>query len=70
MGVLNEKSRKVRSKDFVGKTVKSVDATASNVVRFNFTDGSNVELWAEVTHMGIPVIEVDPTSDISAKEGV
>ena len=57
--------RKVEPKDFEGKTiaVNGVDATACNVVKLTFTDGSKLELWAEdavYTPMGsIPGIFVD-----------
>ena len=57
--------RKVEPKDFEGKTiaVNGVDATACNVVKLTFADGSKLELWAEdsvYTPMGsIPGIFVD-----------
>lgn len=41
--------RKVEPKDFEGKTItiNGVDATACNVVKLTFADGSKLELWAE-----------------------
>lgn len=42
---------------FVGKTVKSVDSTAINSVRFNFTDGSQVIVDCDEQHLGIGVMQ-------------
>ena len=33
--------------DFIGKTIKSVDNTSVNVLKFIFTDETTLELWAE-----------------------
>jgi hypothetical protein len=66
MGVLHSTSRAVESVDFVGKTVASLDAGCCNVVKFTFTDGTYLEIWAEVDEYGLPCIEVDP----DAKSGV
>lgn len=43
---------------FVGKTIKSIDATAINVVHIVFTDGTKYEIWAEDRHHDIEVIKV------------
>lgn len=54
--------RKIRNADFVGKVVAKVDSSAHNVTRFEFTDGTTLELWAESFHSlagGIPGIFVD-----------
>ena len=41
---------------FVGKTVKSIDTEAINVVKVFFTDGTYCEIWAEERHYDIEVI--------------
>jgi hypothetical protein len=33
---------------FVGKTIKSVNCSASNVMLLTFTDGTMLEIWAEI----------------------
>ena len=62
MGILHPTSRKVRPKDFVGKTVKALDARADNVLAFTFTDGAYLEIWSEATSDGLAVMEVDPNA--------
>jgi hypothetical protein len=42
--------RKLKARDFVGKTVAQVDVRAVNIIRFFFTDGSAVAI--EVDHFG------------------
>jgi hypothetical protein len=39
--------RKLAAEDLNGKTIQSFDNAAVNVVRLKFTDGSELELWAE-----------------------
>ena len=39
--------RKITDADLVGKTIKSIDNQAVNVLRLSFTDGTGLELWAE-----------------------
>lgn len=39
---------------FIGKTVKSMDASCCNNVQFNFTDGTSVVLHIEVDGWGLP----------------
>jgi hypothetical protein len=39
--------RKIVDADLVGKTVKSIDNNAVNVLKLSFTDGTQLELWAE-----------------------
>lgn len=55
--------RKVINSDLAGKTIKSVDASCTNVLTLSFTDGTELKLWAEVavhTRAGvIPGIFVD-----------
>lgn len=49
---------------FIGKTVKDVDATAINVVRILFTDGTVKEIWAEDRiECGIEVITANDSED-------
>jgi hypothetical protein len=62
MGFLHPLSRKLKKSDIVGKTVSSINARAVNMIKIYFTDGTNVELWAECGsgQYSIPVIEVDP----------
>ena len=62
--------RKIKDSDLVGKTVKSIDNKAVNVLRISFTDDSTLELWAEdtvYTQFGnIPGILVDdPNTSIT-----
>ncbi len=33
---------------FEGKTIQSIDNSSCNVTVFHFTDGTKVELWAEL----------------------
>lgn len=42
---------------FIGKTIKSMDATCCNNVQFNFTDGSSVVLHIEVDNIGLPDVQ-------------
>ena len=47
--------RKVKKSDFAGKTVKSINTKACNVIKFTFTDGTKLEIWAELfSSLGIP----------------
>ena len=39
--------RSIVATDLVGKTIKSIDNQAVNVLRLNFDDGTSLELWAE-----------------------
>lgn len=39
--------RKIRETDLVGKTIKSIEHDAANVLKLTFTNGSTLELWAE-----------------------
>ncbi len=39
--------RKPEASDFVGKTIKSIDAKAVNSLKFTFVDDTVVELYAE-----------------------
>lgn len=58
--------RKAKKSDFFGKTIVSINANACNVLRLDFSDGSEVELWAEdAVHTvagSIPGIFVDDVS--------
>lgn len=40
------------SQDFQGKTVVSIDASAINLLKFQFSDGTSLELWIETVHVG------------------
>jgi hypothetical protein len=55
--------RNVENNDLVGKTIVSIDASATNVLKLNFSDGTSIELVAEIavsTPFGqIPGIFVD-----------
>ncbi len=50
--------RKVTSKDFKGKTIKSVYNRCSNLLRFTFTDGSKLEVYSEPTSLGLAIMGV------------
>lgn len=51
--------RKVNKSDFEGKTVQNIDARAANVIKFTFTDGATLEIWAETfSSLGIPIMGV------------
>lgn len=39
--------RTIVDTDFAGKTIVSVSNESVNVLKFTFSDGSNLELWAE-----------------------
>lgn len=39
--------REIRDTDLVGKTIKSINTSAVNVLRITFTDDTTLELWAE-----------------------
>lgn len=39
--------RKIKDKDMIGKTIKSIDNKSVNVLKIIFTDGTSLELWAE-----------------------
>lgn len=56
--------RDIKSEDFVGKTISSIDNSYSDVIVFYFTDGSMVELWAETANqeMAYLQIEINPTA--------
>lgn len=58
--------RKATDADLVGKTIKSFDNKAVNVLKLSFTDGTELELWAEdavyTTAGNIPGIYVDDPS--------
>lgn len=43
----------IKKRSFVGKTIKSMDTRAVNVIRFYFTDGSEVEIEVESLGYGI-----------------
>lgn len=40
--------RKIKSKDLVGKTIKSINSKAVNVLKLTFTDGTKLEIESEV----------------------
>lgn len=54
--------RRLRSTDFVGKTVKSVRKAGDNQWRFTFTDGSQIAINAESYSIGsvgsLPMLEI------------
>ena len=39
--------REIKDTDLVGKTIKAIDRSAVNVLKFTFTDETSLELWAE-----------------------
>jgi hypothetical protein len=39
--------RNIQESDLVGKTIKSVDVSAVNLLKLTFTDDTTAELWAE-----------------------
>ncbi len=41
---------------FIGKTIKSMDASCCNNVQFNFTDGTSVVLHIEMDGLGLPEV--------------
>lgn len=45
---------------FEGKTIKEIDASSINVVRFTFTDGTQASIGADDTYYGVPVVGSDP----------
>ena len=45
--------------EYVGKTIKSVDESAINVVKLTFTDDSTYEIWAEERHYDIEIISTN-----------
>ena len=50
-------SKKQVAQAFHGKTIKSVDLSASNVWEFNFTDGTTIGVWAEIGGVvGLPFV--------------
>ena len=59
--------RKIEDQDLVGKTIKSIDTTAVNVLKLVFTDDTSLELWAEdavnTPYGSIPGIFVDQKLD-------
>jgi len=60
--------RRINENDLIGKTIKSVDAGAVNVLKIVFTDGATLQLWAEdavnTSAGSIPGIFVDePVGD-------
>lgn len=65
--------RKPTDRDLLGKTIYTIDTKSTNVLRLNFTDGTSLELWAEMavyTPCGsIPGIFVeDPTIPAEVEE--
>jgi hypothetical protein len=56
--------RSIDDADFVGKTVKSVTYECCNMWRFDFTDGTSLEVWAECTYDGIPYLLVDDVMNL------
>lgn len=39
--------RQPEDKDLVGKTIISIDTTSANVLKMKFSDGTDLELWAD-----------------------
>lgn len=58
MDEVSNHSRIADFKQFVGKTVATVDASSINVVRFEFTDGTTIAIDADEQRYGIAVIQV------------
>jgi hypothetical protein len=60
--------REIRETDLVGKTIQSINNDCVNVLKLMFTDGTELELWAETavrTFAGeIPGIYVDVPKSI------
>jgi hypothetical protein len=50
--------RSIKNSDIVGKTVSFIENESVNVLVLNFTDGTKLELWAEVEG-NLPHIYVD-----------
>lgn len=46
--------RKATEKDFEGKTIESVNLTAVNMWSITFTDGTTIDIWAELGNNQIP----------------
>ena len=40
--------RDIKNEDMVGKTIKSIENTAINVLKLTFTDDTTLELWTEI----------------------
>ena len=58
--------RRPQKRDFEGKTIARFVRSANNVVRFEFSDGTELEMWAECyTHLNFPVLadSMDVTQD-------
>lgn len=58
MDEVSNHSRIADFKQFVGKTVATVDASSINVVRFEFTDGTTIAIDADEQRYCIAVIQV------------
>lgn len=43
----------IKKRSFIGKTIARMDVRACNVIRFYFTDGSEIELEVEALGSGI-----------------
>jgi hypothetical protein len=60
--------RKIKQDDFVGKTITAVDNSAVNVLKFKFSDGTELQLWSEIVILlnygsGIPGFLTDGEPD-------
>lgn len=40
--------RRVEDKDFVGKTIKSIDCDCDNYIEFGFSDGTSLMIQSEL----------------------
>lgn len=52
-------SRSIELGDFLGRTIVDCQHDAENVVRFRFSDGGELEVWAEVGSLRLPFLYVE-----------
>lgn len=53
----NKTYKKRMEESFKGKTISKIDVSASNVVKFKFTDGTECSLWSEISNLPLFILE-------------
>jgi hypothetical protein len=63
--------RDIKDSDLVGKTIKSIDTSACNVLKLTFSDNSSLEIWTDTHWVGsgnLPYFYVEDNSSLTNEE--
>ena len=59
--------RKIKDEELLGKTINSIDNSSVNMLKLNFTDGTSIELFSEVSGpLGLTAIVVSENNQVAS----